>query len=198
MTVPHPESHNVRGHILLIEDTSVLREIESLVLRQAGYLVVGCSEPERALAQINVRPFDIAIINSDLPGAVTGEFVAALRRDRPELAIIALVPNPTPEFAGVLKSHGASIVLDRPVTPRLLLQQIDGILRLKNHDVASPGTERLMTQDHHPKPDFAGVENRPTLPVWSSNVAAHAHRSSADSFARRSPGPTVPASTLAS
>ena len=42
---------SARAHVLVVEDSSVFREMQGLLLRQAGYAVSGHESPQAALAE---------------------------------------------------------------------------------------------------------------------------------------------------
>ncbi len=125
MTTFSFEAECVRGRVLLIEDASVFREMQSLLLRRAGYAVVTCDQPHLALHEAAHQPFDVALLNSDAPGLDTPEFFDALRRHRPKMAIIFVAAALTLELTRELTRAGAATVLQRPVNPALLMEKID-------------------------------------------------------------------------
>ena len=58
---------SARAHVLVVEDSSVFREMQGLLLRQAGYAVSGHGHPQTALAAARDQKFDLAIIDYELP-----------------------------------------------------------------------------------------------------------------------------------
>lgn len=127
MTMPPFATGNVRGRILLVEDPSVLREIELLLLRSAGFDVLACAAAEQVFATVELHPFDVVVLNSDRPDVQTGPFLAALRQDRPNLSIIAFVGNARPEVIEALKRCDVT-VRERPLNPAIMLKEIDALL----------------------------------------------------------------------
>lgn len=125
MTTFSFEPEYVRGRLLMIEDASVFREMQSLLLRRAGYLVATCEQPHLALLEASHQPFEVAVLNSDAPGIDSPEFFAALRRHRPKIAIIFVAAALTVELTRELTRAGAAAVLQRPVNPTLLMEKID-------------------------------------------------------------------------
>jgi DNA-binding response OmpR family regulator len=142
MTVPPFQTPNFRGRLLLVEDASVLREIQLLMLRRAGYEVVACSEPAEMLAEAGVHPFDAVVLNSDRPAVQSAEQMQALRRLRANVPVIALVARASAEQIHELTCRGVSAIFDRPKTPMMLVQQIDGLL----NGPALPAASRLIAE----------------------------------------------------
>lgn len=131
MSVPSHESQAVSGRILLVENASVLREIQVVLLRTSGYDVISCSEPEQALREVGQRQYEVMVLNSDHPAAYSREFLRSVRQTQPRLAILALVWNTDPQLAADLMRSGVAEVMDRPLNPGLLLQKIDALLGLQ-------------------------------------------------------------------
>ncbi len=127
MTMPPFAAGNLRGRILLVEDASVLREIELLLLRSAGFHVLACAEAEQALAAVELHPFDVVVLNSDRSEIQTGQFLAALRQDRPNLSLVAFVAEARPESLDELKGQTAT-VRERSLNPAIMLKEIDTLL----------------------------------------------------------------------
>lgn len=125
MTMSPFSSENIRGRILLVEDASVFREMQSLLLRRAGYAVTICDEPHLALLEASKQPFDVAVLNLDAPLIERPDFVATLRRHRPNIAIVYVALALTVEMTRALTSQGITAVLQRPVDPVVLIEKID-------------------------------------------------------------------------
>ena len=125
MTTPPFPSERIRGRILIVEDASVFREMQSLLLRRAGYIVVTCDQPNLAVLEAATQPFDVAVLNSEAPGLDHPEFLHSLRRHRPQIAVIFVATALTVEVARDLTSHGVATVLQGPVDPTQLLLKID-------------------------------------------------------------------------
>ncbi len=59
---------STRAHVLIVEDSSVFREMQSLLLRQAGYAISAHEHPEAALAAAKERAYDLVVVDYELPG----------------------------------------------------------------------------------------------------------------------------------
>lgn len=125
MTTPSSQTERIRARILIVEDPSIFREMQSLLLRRAGYAVVTCDQPQLALLEAANQPFDVAVLNSEAPGLDHPEFLNSLRRHCPPIAVIFVASALTVEVARDLSSHGVATVLQGPIDPTQLLQKID-------------------------------------------------------------------------
>lgn len=127
MTMSPFATGNVHGRILLVEDPSVLREIELLMLQRAGFDVLACADARQVLATMELHPFDLVVLNSDRDEVLTAPFVSALRQDRPNLSLLAFVGEARPERIDQLKCHDVT-VCERSLNPAIMLKEIDTLL----------------------------------------------------------------------
>lgn len=118
----------LRGRVLIVEDASVYREMQSLLLRQASYDVVNCEDPIKALMTLSERICDAVVLNSDRPGVSAAEFITALRKERPSVAIIWITASLDADLARDMTRSGVSATLQRPVGPEQLIRKLDEVL----------------------------------------------------------------------
>jgi signal transduction histidine kinase/CheY-like chemotaxis protein len=82
-------------HVLLVDDDPVNRTLLSQLVESLGHAVVTASNGEDAITKYRERPFDVAILDWQMPGMNGGELAAKLRSmphesNRPPTSIIAL------------------------------------------------------------------------------------------------------------
>jgi CheY-like chemotaxis protein len=130
MTSSPFETVCTRGRVLLVEASSVFREMQCLLLQRAGYGVTVCDQSGAALAEATKQPFDVAVLTSDAPGLDKPEFLDALRRQRPGIGLIFVTTSVTMTLTRELMARGVSAVLQRPVNPAMLMQTIDEAMGL--------------------------------------------------------------------
>jgi CheY-like chemotaxis protein len=119
-----------RGRVLLVEASSVFREMQSLLLQRAGYGVVVCDQSDAALAEAAKQPIDVAVLTSDVAGLDQPQFLSELRRERPGIGLIFVTTSVTMMLTRELMARGVSAVLQRPVNPAMLMQTIDEAMGL--------------------------------------------------------------------
>ncbi len=129
-----------RAHVLIVEDSSVFREMQGLLLRQAGYAVSGHEHPDAALAAAKERAYDLVIIDYELPGMNGEQFMHALRKIRPGIAVVFVSGSLTLELAIHLGKQGVAGIFNKPANPKILLEKINETLaRTGSRDAALPG-----------------------------------------------------------
>jgi len=103
--------------VLVVEDNSDFRNLLQVVLGQAGYAVEAALNGQAALAANRANPADIVITDLNMPGGHGVEAIAALRRDFPDVKIIAIsagVAARTQDDLAVAKIVGADATLRKP------------------------------------------------------------------------------------
>jgi DNA-binding response OmpR family regulator len=126
MTVPGKES--LPSQVLVVEDSSVFREMQGLLLRQAGYAVSLHEHPQTALKIARTQTFDLVVIDYELPEMNGEEFMHALRKIQPDIAVIFVSGSLNLELAIKLSSQGVAGIFNKPANPKTLLEKINETL----------------------------------------------------------------------
>lgn len=126
MTVPAKDS--ARAHILVVEDSSVFREMQGLLLGQAGYVVSSHESPQAALNVAAKQHFDLVVIDYELPEMNGQQFMHALRKIQPEVAVVFVSGALTLDLAIQLSSQGVAGIFNKPANPKTLLEKINETL----------------------------------------------------------------------
>jgi DNA-binding response OmpR family regulator len=134
-----PPFENCRplGRVLLIQESSVLREMQQASLRRAGYEVVCCSDAPEAFTEIVTAPVDVVVLNATSAAAEAADYLLALRRIRP---LITVLVTPATGAAGncELRHYDVDLVLAQPVTPQKLAEHIARLITGADRPGASP------------------------------------------------------------
>jgi DNA-binding NtrC family response regulator len=77
-------------HIVLVEDDADIRELFSMVLRQAGYAVMPFEHGQTALAALQAMPCDLFITDYHLPDTRGNLLVIYVRAAYPRLATMLI------------------------------------------------------------------------------------------------------------
>ena len=117
-----------RAHVLIVEDSSVFREMQSLLLRQAGFAVSGHEHPDNALIAARERKFDLVVIDYELPGMNGQQFMHKLREIQPAIKVIFVSGSLTLELAIQLSREGVAGIFNKPANPKILLEKINETL----------------------------------------------------------------------
>ena len=122
MSAPGKESS--RAHVLVVEDSSVFREMQGLLLAQAGYACSLHENPQAALEIAAKHHFDLVVIDYELPMMNGEQFMHALRQIQPDIAVIFVSGTLTLELAVKLSSQSVAGIFNKPVNPKILLEKI--------------------------------------------------------------------------
>lgn len=115
--------------LLLVEDEDGLRGLVAAFLRAAGYVVVEAADGPAAVDRFgDSGPFDLAIVDLNLPGFSGVEVCRRLRAARPDQPILICSAAVLPDFEGALRQLGVEHILTKPFHPDALLAHIAGRL----------------------------------------------------------------------
>lgn len=128
MTFESFESGAPRGRILLVQESSILREITASLLRRSGYEADVCAGSDEALVLVAACARDAVVIDCHRPAFPAADLVTTLRIHLPNAAILVSVSALDHRSEFVLRERGATMTLDRPVNPATLMTRIDRAL----------------------------------------------------------------------
>jgi DNA-binding NtrC family response regulator len=159
-----------RAHVLVVEDSSVFREMQGLLLRQAGYEVSGHAHPQPALAAAREHAFELVIIDYELPEMNGEQFMHELRKIRPDIAIIFVSGSLTLELAIQLSRQGVAGIFNKPANPKTLREKINETLhRTGSRDASLPGpgssSPLTAARRGNSRSPFAAVPGLPAEPA---------------------------------
>ncbi len=162
-----PPKASPRARILLVEDSSVFREMQVLLLGQAGFAVSDHESPNSALAAAKEQKFDLVVIDYELPEMNGHEFMHALRTIQPAIAVIFVSGSLTLDLAIQLSSEGVAGIFNKPANPKNLLEKINETLFRHARDTAVRGASSSplpSTKRGNSSAPFAGAPYVPPEP----------------------------------
>ena len=114
--------------ILWVDDEAELLEPHRLLLEGKGYEVVAATNADDALELLRRRPWDLLLLDEQMPGTRGLEAHRAIRELAPALPVVMVTKSE--EDATLKEAIGANIrdYLVKPVTPRQLLAVVTRIL----------------------------------------------------------------------
>lgn len=129
-------------HILVVDDDTLLRRSLSLALEQAGYRASTAASAEAALAQVQLDPPDLILLDIGLPGM---DGLEALRhfQARLDAPIIFLTARRRELDTIVALELGGDDYITKPFNPDVLLAHIKAVLRRVRE--ASPPRADVLT-----------------------------------------------------
>lgn len=123
-----PKKAHYKAPILVVEDSSVFREMQTLLLGQAGFAVSAHENPHGALAAAAKQHFELVVIDYELPDMNGQQFMHALRKIQPDIAVIFVSGSLTIDLAIQLSSQGVAGIFNKPANPKILLEKINETL----------------------------------------------------------------------
>lgn len=116
-------------HILLIEDTEVVRNLFRVFLEEAGHVVREASTGSEGIRLFRESPSDVVITDMYMPDGDGFDVMGTLRRAVPVPKIIVLSGQSSKsEILSAAKLMGADLVLAKPVTMDELLKAVETVL----------------------------------------------------------------------
>jgi CheY-like chemotaxis protein len=113
--------------ILLIEDDKAARWSLMRTLLVAGYRVRAAATAAEGLAEAESPP-ELVLLDAQLPDAEGSSVLQALQRSHPDLPVVMLSADATPETEQRLRDRGASGFLAKPCAAVLLLTLVASLL----------------------------------------------------------------------
>lgn len=112
-------------YAMLLVQNADERAVLSLVLQRAGLAVTAASDLERAMKSWLERPADLVVL------ALRGDPLAHVRRARAETPVpLVVIVDPVEEdLHCALLEAGADLVLGRPFSARLLIAEVQSLMR---------------------------------------------------------------------
>jgi len=120
--------------VLVIDDDEETRNMFSTVLNDAGYLVEAVENGKQAIKICKEGPFDIALIDIELPDIKGIDLLKALRQIQPKMVKIIVTGHPSIENAVRSVNEKADGYLLKPVNMAEMLEMIKRILAEKANE----------------------------------------------------------------
>ena len=120
-------------NVLVIDDDEETRNLFSTVLTDAGYLVEAAENGKKAIRICKKGPFDIALIDIELPDIKGIELLKTLRELQPKMVRIIVTGYPSIENAIKSVNEKADGYLLKPVNIAEMLEIIKKILEEKTN-----------------------------------------------------------------
>ncbi len=120
------------GHerILVVDDEESLVNLVTETLTELGYATTGFTASASALAAFLADPeqYDAVITDESMPGASGSELIRKMRAVRPTMPILLVSGYLSPAVVRNAMEAGASEVLKKPLSGRLLAASLDRAL----------------------------------------------------------------------
>ena len=108
------------ARVLLVEDNPINQEVAELVLAEVGLVVDAVDNGLRAVEAVDARPYDLVLMDMQLPGLDGPEATRRIRAQprHAALPILAMTANAFAEDRRSCLDAGMNDFVSKPVQPR--------------------------------------------------------------------------------
>ena len=110
--------------VLVVDDEPGVGDFLRDAICRLGHRVVICSSGAQALARAATQPFDMVLLDINMPGMNGVEVLVALRQKLPNACFAMITGKMDSELTGAALSKGAILCLAKPLT----LSELEGAL----------------------------------------------------------------------
>jgi len=121
------------GHLLVVDDNRVNRLLLTHALEQNGHIVSNAENGKIAMAMLHAKPFDVLLLDIDMPVMNGFEVLEALLQDDDLRELPVIMTSASDELDRVVKciEMGAEDYLVKPLNPILLRARVNASLEKK-------------------------------------------------------------------
>ena len=119
------------GRIMVVEDDKAVRELLREILKRAGHEVIAARNGKEAIALYQETPADLVITNILMPEKEGLETIQEMRRDDPDIKIIAISGGGQigpADYLEIARRFGARRTFSKPFDRKELLAAVDELL----------------------------------------------------------------------
>jgi DNA-binding NtrC family response regulator len=117
-----------KGSILIIDDEQDVRESLEELLGSEGYALDSASTAEEGLKQAGERPYDLALVDVNLPDSSGIEVLKVLKRESPDTGVIMITAYDSSQTAFQASKEGAESYVTKPWDNDKLLLEVESLL----------------------------------------------------------------------
>lgn len=120
--------------ILIVDDEPETRKLLTTILEDAGYVVEAAEDGKEALNLSKKTPFDMALIDIELPDMKGTQLLALLKKNQPKLVRVIITGHPSVENAITALNEKADAYVLKPINPEKLLRLLKSLLTEKSNE----------------------------------------------------------------
>jgi DNA-binding NtrC family response regulator len=136
--------------ILIVDDDTGVRDMLSSVLNDEGYSVEAVENGKKAIKACEKSPFDVALIDIELPDTKGTELLNKLKKMQPKMIRIIITGHPSIENAMKAVNERADGYVLKPFEVTELLEMIARLLTEKTNEYLRISTEVTRAKESTP------------------------------------------------
>lgn len=137
-------------NILIVDDDTGVRDMLSSVLNDEGYSVEAVENGKKAIKACEKSPFDVALIDIELPDTKGTELLNRLKKMQPKMIRIIITGHPSIENAMKAVNERADGYVLKPFEVTELLEMIARLLTEKTNEYLRISTEVTREKESTP------------------------------------------------
>lgn len=131
------------GTILVVDDDDLFLRVCSAVLRHAGFVVEGLSDPTRVLDRLKAGRFDAVVSDVRMPQVDGVQLLKAIRSHDAAIPVLLMTGQPTIEAAIQAIEHRALRLLQKPFEVDVLIDAVRAAVRSRSSNAPNHLHEKL-------------------------------------------------------
>ena len=116
------------ARVLVVDDDDEMRALLRRMLESEGYHVTERSRATHVLETLRNDPFDLVILDKEMPGLTGLDLLPMLRREFRELPVVFVTAFGGRQIAASALRLGATCYLEKPFRLAQLRDAIDGVM----------------------------------------------------------------------
>jgi DNA-binding NtrC family response regulator len=136
--------------VLIVDDDSDVRRMLSSILEDEGYSVEAVDNGRQALKTCERLPFDVALVDINLPDVKGTELLHELKRMQPRMVKIIITGEPSVENAVKALYEKADGFVSKPFDSQELLETIRKLVAEKKDEYLQLLTEAENAKKNNP------------------------------------------------
>jgi DNA-binding NtrC family response regulator len=118
---------------LIVDDDQEVRNTLVSILEDVGYLVQTAENGKKAISMCEKAPFDVALIDVELPDIKGTELLRILKEKQPKMVRIIITGHPSVENAAKSVNEKADGYITKPFNVQELLKMINRLFEEKTN-----------------------------------------------------------------
>jgi CheY-like chemotaxis protein len=115
------------GRVLIVDDDDEMRVVLRRMLESDGYDVTEQSRATHVLEALRRTPFNLVILDKEMPGLTGLDLLPVLRREFPRLPVVFVTAFGGRQVASSALRLGATSYLEKPFRLAQLRDALDGV-----------------------------------------------------------------------